>query len=50
MRSPAAHGQHEKGTGHRLNTGLVERMQNENWPAWYVSYMVAEQNGSDLPA
>jgi hypothetical protein len=24
--------------------------QDENWPAWYASYMAAEQAGSDLPA
>ena len=44
----AAHVADQKHTGrshlfHRSN-------QDENWPAWYASYMVAEQAGSDLPA
>jgi catechol 2,3-dioxygenase-like lactoylglutathione lyase family enzyme len=38
-RAEAAHGEHEKRTGTR----------DENWPAWYASYIVAEQNGSKLP-
>src|SRR5262249_13842383 len=38
-RAEAAHGQHEKRTGQR----------DENWPAWYAAYMVAEQAGTDLP-
>ena len=38
-RTAAAHGQHEKRTGGR----------DENWPAWYVDYMVAEQAGVQLP-
>jgi catechol 2,3-dioxygenase-like lactoylglutathione lyase family enzyme len=38
-RAEAAHGQHEKRTGQR----------DENWPDWYAAYMVAEQNGADLP-
>ncbi len=38
-RAEAAHGEHEK----RLGT------RDENWPAWYASYIVAEQNGSKLP-
>jgi catechol 2,3-dioxygenase-like lactoylglutathione lyase family enzyme len=47
-RAEAAHVEHQKHTGrshlfHRSN-------QDENWPAWYASYMVAEQAGSDLPA
>ena len=38
-RAEAAHGQHEKRTGQR----------DENWPAWYAAYMVAEQAGTELP-
>ena len=39
-RAEAAHVEHQQRTG----------SQEENWPAWYASYMVAEQTGSDLPA
>ncbi len=38
-RAAAAHGEHEKRTGQR----------DENWPDWYASYMVAEQDGGGLP-
>jgi len=38
-RAAVAHGQHEKRTGGR----------DENWPAWYADYMVAEQAGAQLP-
>ena len=38
-RAEAAHGEHEKRTGHR----------DANWPDWYAAYMVAEQSGADLP-
>ena len=38
-RAEAAHGEHEKRTGRR----------DENWPAWYAAYMVAEQAGTELP-
>jgi catechol 2,3-dioxygenase-like lactoylglutathione lyase family enzyme len=38
-RAEAAHGEHEKRTGQR----------DENWPAWYAEYMVAEQAGTQLP-
>src|SRR5262245_60223131 len=38
-RAEAAHGEHEARTGER----------DENWPAWYASYMVAEQTGAGLP-
>ena len=48
-RAEAAHGEHEKRTGHRLNAKLAERVRDEDWPAWYASYMVAEQAGTDLP-
>ena len=40
-RTEAAHIEHQKRSG---------SSQDENWPAWYASYMVAEQTGSDLPA
>ena len=36
-RAETAHGEHE------------QRGQDEDWPAWYASYMVAEQAGADLP-
>jgi catechol 2,3-dioxygenase-like lactoylglutathione lyase family enzyme len=48
-RAEAAHGEHEKRTGHRLKAELAERVQDEDWPAWYASYIVAEQAGTDLP-
>jgi catechol 2,3-dioxygenase-like lactoylglutathione lyase family enzyme len=38
-RAEAAHGEHEKRTGQR----------DQNWPAWYAEYMVAEQVGRELP-
>ena len=38
-RAEAAHGEHEKRTGHR----------DENWAQWYAAYMVAEQAGTKLP-
>ena len=38
-RAEAAHGEHEQRTGQR----------DENWPAWYAAYMVAEQSGAELP-
>ena len=38
-RASVAHGEHEKRTGEA----------DENWPAWYASYMVAEQAGTELP-
>ena len=47
-RAEAAHVEHQKATG---RSRLLHRSsQDENWPAWYASYMVAEQAGSDLPA
>ena len=49
-RAEAAHAEHEKQTGHRLKAELAERVQAEDWPAWYASYMVAEQTGTDLPS
>jgi catechol 2,3-dioxygenase-like lactoylglutathione lyase family enzyme len=48
-RAEAAHGEHEKRTGHRLKAELAECARDEDWPAWYASYMVAEQAGTDLP-
>jgi catechol 2,3-dioxygenase-like lactoylglutathione lyase family enzyme len=46
-RAEAAHGEHQKRTG---RSHLLHRSdQDENWPAWYASYMVAEQAGTDLP-
>jgi catechol 2,3-dioxygenase-like lactoylglutathione lyase family enzyme len=38
-RAETAHGEHEKRLGKR----------DENWPAWYAEYMVAEQSGAKLP-
>lgn len=38
-RAEAAHGEHEQRTGER----------DENWPAWYAAYMLAEQTGAPLP-
>jgi catechol 2,3-dioxygenase-like lactoylglutathione lyase family enzyme len=47
-RAEAAHVEHEKRVGRsHLPRGSS---QDENWPAWYASYMVAEQAGTDLPA
>ena len=39
IRAASAHGEHEKLTG----------SYDEQWPAWYSAYMVAEQSGQDLP-
>jgi catechol 2,3-dioxygenase-like lactoylglutathione lyase family enzyme len=38
-RASVAHGEHEKRIG----------QADENWPAWYAEYMVAEQAGTELP-
>jgi catechol 2,3-dioxygenase-like lactoylglutathione lyase family enzyme len=38
-RAEAAHGAHEKRTGHA----------DANWPDWYAEYMVREQSGEELP-
>ena len=47
-RAEAAHVEHQKRTG---RTHLFHRSsQDEDWAAWYASYLVAEQAGSDLPA
>ena len=46
-RAEAAHLEHQKRTG---RSHLFHRSaQDENWPAWYASYIVAEQAGTDLP-
>jgi hypothetical protein len=39
-RAETAHGEHEKRMGGQ---------RDENWPAWYAEYMVAEQAGTELP-
>jgi len=39
-RAAVAHGEHEKRNG---------GVHDENWPAWYADYMVAEQAGTPLP-
>lgn len=39
-RAAVAHGEHEKRNGGE---------RDENWPAWYSEYMVAEQAGKPLP-
>jgi hypothetical protein len=43
-----AHVEHQKRTGrsHHFHRSSVD----DNWPAWYASYVVAEQAGIDLPA
>jgi catechol 2,3-dioxygenase-like lactoylglutathione lyase family enzyme len=38
-RAEAAHGEHEQRTGER----------DENWPAWYAAFMLAEQTGAEPP-
>jgi hypothetical protein len=46
-RAEAAHREHEKSnSGSRL---FHRSNHDEDWPAWYASYMVAEQSGTDLP-
>lgn len=39
-RAALAHGEHEKRNGGQ---------HDENWPAWYAKYMVAEHAGTELP-
>jgi catechol 2,3-dioxygenase-like lactoylglutathione lyase family enzyme len=39
IRAATAHGEHEKRTGEA----------DPNWPEWYARYMVAEQDGTELP-
>jgi catechol 2,3-dioxygenase-like lactoylglutathione lyase family enzyme len=46
-RAESAHVEHQKGQG---RSHLFHRSsQDEDWPAWYASYMVSEQAGTDLP-
>ncbi len=40
IRAATAHGEHEARNGGE---------RDENWPAWYAEYMVAEQAGAELP-
>ena len=40
IRAATAHGEHEKRNGGQ---------RDENWPAWYAEYMLAEQVGKPLP-
>jgi catechol 2,3-dioxygenase-like lactoylglutathione lyase family enzyme len=40
IRVATAHGEHEKRHGGEYD---------EQWPAWYAAYMVAEQSGAELP-
>ena len=47
-RAEAAHREHEKHTG---RSHLFHRSgHDEDWPARYAAYLVAEQAGTDLPA
>jgi len=47
-RAEAAHLEHQKRSG---RPHLFHRSsEDDTWPAWYASYMVAEQTGTDLPA
>jgi hypothetical protein len=41
--------QHEKRTRGRLKAELAERVREDDWPAWYAAYMVAEQAGTEPP-
>ena len=40
LRAAMAHGEHEARNGGEYD---------EQWPAWYAAYMVAERNGTELP-
>jgi len=46
-RAEVAHVEHQKRTGrsHQFHRSS----HDEDWPAWYASYIVAEQAGTDLP-
>jgi catechol 2,3-dioxygenase-like lactoylglutathione lyase family enzyme len=47
-RAEAAHREHERRTG---RPHLMHRSgQDENWAAWYATYMAAEQAGTKLPS
>ena len=41
IRAATAHGEHEKRNGGEYD---------EQWPAWYAAYMIAERTGAELPA
>ena len=46
-RAEAAHVEHHKRAG---RTHLLHRStEDQTWPAWYASHIVAEQAGTDLP-
>ena len=45
-RAEAAHVEHHKRAGRHL---LHRSAEDETWPAWYASYLVAEQAGTTLP-
>ena len=47
-RAEAAHVEYQRRAGQ--SDLLDPSSEEETWPAWYASYMVAEQAGSDLPA
>jgi catechol 2,3-dioxygenase-like lactoylglutathione lyase family enzyme len=47
-RAEAHHREHEK---HGGGSHLFHRSGHDNdWPAWYAAYMVAEQTGTELPS
>jgi catechol 2,3-dioxygenase-like lactoylglutathione lyase family enzyme len=47
-RAEAAHREHDRRDG---RSHLFHRSDQDNdWPAWYAAYMVAEQAGTDLPS
>jgi catechol 2,3-dioxygenase-like lactoylglutathione lyase family enzyme len=47
QRAETAHLEHQQRTG---RPHLFHRSgQDENWPAWYAAYMIAEQDGTELP-
>jgi catechol 2,3-dioxygenase-like lactoylglutathione lyase family enzyme len=47
-RADAAHREHEKRTG---RSHLLRRSAADNdWPAWFATYMAAEQAGTNLPS
>jgi len=46
-RAEAAHAEHEKRAGR--SHPFHRSGHNDDWPAWYAAYLVAEQAGTDLP-
>jgi catechol 2,3-dioxygenase-like lactoylglutathione lyase family enzyme len=47
-RAEAAHAEHQRSEG---RSHLLHRLaRDDDWPAWYASYMVAEQVGTEAPA